>query len=329
MKLLLRSFLLLFLLGILAAGSLAAFSYHWYHSKAVRADVTQTLLIAPGTGFKTITQKLTDSGLIDYPLIYQAMVVIEDKQRDMKAGEYVFSYGASPAEITNLLVKGESINHSLTFLEGLTTRDMLEQIAADDRLTGDIPKGIGEGTLMPDTYQFHRGDTRASLIATMQKTQQNFLNKIWENRAPNLPYTTKEKAIIMASVIERETGVSGERAKVAGVFVNRLRIGMMLQSDPTVVYGIELAAGKKMERQLFRGDLQRDHPHNTYTRTGLPPTPIANPSRAAIQAALNPEKTDAFYFVATGRGGHYFAKTLREHNQNVVKYKRTLRALAQ
>ncbi|MCI5049528.1 MAG: endolytic transglycosylase MltG, partial [Rickettsiales bacterium] len=188
-----------------------------------------------------------------------------------------------------------------------------------------IPLGLQEGDLMPDTYFIHRGDTRESVVMRMKKSMQEFMDAQWASRQANLPLKNKQEAMVLASMIEKETGVDGERGRVASVFVNRLRKGMLLQSDPTVVYGIELKDGP-MGRPLWLKDLKVDHPYNTYVHAGLPPKPIANPGKEAIKAALNPPQTNDFYFVATGSGGHFFAKTLAEHNRNVAKYRAVLKS---
>ncbi len=318
-----RFFLLLASLGVFAVAGVAGYSWLWYHGYG--KEIAPVVLIKPGTGFRAIAEQLHQEGLIEYPLIYTAMVAYEGKQTQFKAGEYHIPYGASPQSITELLVKGESIIHSLTFPEGLNVDEVIALINADPRLTGGIEENIPEGSLMPDTYHFHRGDRRQSVIQRMQQAQITFLNEHWPNRDADLPYETLEEVITLASIVEKETGVDKERGRVAAVFVNRLRRNMPLQSDPTVVYGIEKEHGP-MERQLLKKDLKQDHSHNTYTRPGLPPTPIANPGKDAIRAVLNPPETSELYFVATGKGGHYFAKSLKEHNRNVAKYRRELRA---
>ena len=194
----------------------------------------------------------------------------------------------------------------------------------EERLKGAMPMGVVEGSLMPDTYHFHKGDSRQSVVDRMQQPMKQALAELWQQRQSGLPFKTKEEALVLASIVEKETGVDQERGRVAAIFINRLRKNMLLQSDPTVVYGIELENGP-MERQLLKKDLAIDHPFNTYVHAGLPPAPIANPGRASIQAVLNPPKTDEYYFVATGRGGHYFSKTLAEHNRNVARYRAELR----
>jgi len=220
------------------------------------------------------------------------------------------------------------VAHRLTIAEGLQTTQILAQITAAPQLTGSV---LGEdqvlpqeGALLPETYHFSRGDSRAELVARMGRDMRQVMAAAWAGRAAGLPFKSAEEALIMASSVERETSLAGERPHVAGVFVNRLRLGMLLQSDPTVAYGIN--PDGPLGRPLTRADLKTDHPYNTYVRKGLPPGPISNPGRAAIEAVLRPMATDDLYFVADGAGGHVFAKTLAQHNRNVAKWRKLERA---
>jgi UPF0755 protein len=193
-------------------------------------------------------------------------------------------------------------------------------LEAAEGLTGPLPDPPPQGSLLPETYFFENGETRAAMLARMQKAMTDALAELWPQRAENLPFDTPEQAVVLASIVEKETGVAAERPQVASVFVNRLRRGMPLQSDPTVIFA--LTGGEAdLGRPLLRADLQVDHPVNTYVVNGLPPTPIANPGRASLEAVLNPAETDFLYFVADGTGGHAFARTLAEHNRNVARWR--------
>jgi UPF0755 protein len=322
-----RFLLLMVLCALLAAGFLATSFYRYY---SPRSYLEQPLMIERGTPTPAILDQLHADGYAPHPAFMLAPLMLEKLRQapSLKAGEYQFAPNLSPAEIIGIIRRGEVVVHKVTILEGWNVFQARDALMKEPLLTGDMPV-MAEGSLFPDTMHFSRGESRAAVVARMQKTQREMLAELWPTRAENLPLKTPEEAMIMASIIEKETGVDGERAKVAGVFINRLRIGMPLQTDPSVVYGVELAqAGKPMGRQLLSGDLQRDTPHNTYTRQGLPPTPICNPGRAALVAALNPETTDALYFVATGTGGHAFATNLKDHNANVAAYRAVLRASA-
>jgi len=218
------------------------------------------------------------------------------------------------------LVAGEVVVHRLTLPEGLSSAEIVALVGAAPALAGEIVESVPEGSLLPETYHYVYGDDRAELIARMQTAMEAALDELWPARAEGLPFSTPEEAVVLASIVEKETGVTGERALVAGVFVNRLRIDMLLQSDPTVAYAIS-RGGIVLDRPLRRFDLEVDDPYNTYRHRGLPPGPIANPGRAALEAALHPAETGAYYFVADGTGGHAFAATLDEHNVNVRRYR--------
>jgi len=238
----------------------------------------------------------------------------------LKAGEYRIPARASMPEILALLTSGRSVQFPITVPEGLTSWAVVDLLRAEEILTGEIAEIPAEGSLAPETYNVDRGTERAALIARMQAAQERILGQAWENRAPGLPLETPEEALILASIIEKETPLGAERAKVASVFVNRLRRGMRLQTDPTVVYGA-IAGQGRLDRPPTAPELREPTPWNTYVIEGLPPTPIANPGRAAIEAALNPADTPYFYFVADGSGGHAFAETLAEHNVNVRRWR--------
>jgi UPF0755 protein len=212
--------------------------------------------------------------------------------------------------------------HSLTIPEGLTVEQIMAKIAADDTLTGDMPATLpAEGSLLADTQRFSRGTTRADIIAKLSTDQKKLVDDIWARRAPNLPLKDENEFVTLASIVEKETGKVDERPRVAGVFINRLNQGMRLQSDPTIIYGIFGGKGKPAGQPIRKSDLEKQTPYNTYLIDGLPPTPIANPGKAALEAVANPSQTNELFFVADGTGGHVFAATLAEHNENVARWR--------
>jgi UPF0755 protein len=231
------------------------------------------------------------------------------------------------------MVRGDTILHKLTIPEGLSVKQIEALMAKADGLEGEFPAGVAEGSVMPDTYFYSRGESRREKIVKMQQAMREYTNALWEKRQPDLPLASLQEAIILASIVEKETGVAEERGRIAAVFVNRLRKGMKLQTDPTVIYAA--TDGRyDLGRPLLRSDLQTPHPYNTYMIDGLPPGPIANPSRASIEAVLNPPASDELFFVSTGNGAHRFASTLEGHNQNVrllreVQHQRQTDAIAE
>jgi len=228
--------------------------------------------------------------------------------------------------VLDTLIEGDAILYSVTIPEGWTSLQTVERLRATDELTGELTEIPPEGSLMPDTYRFARNTSRSDIIARMRTAQEEFLNKVWPTRDADLPIETKEEALILASIVEKETGLADERSKVAGVFINRLRKGMRLQSDPTIIYGL-VGGRASLGRPIYRSEIVKETPYNTYVIKGLPPTPIANPGRAAIEAVLRPQETDAIYFVADGTGGHAFATTLAEHNRNVAQWRKIERRM--
>jgi UPF0755 protein len=313
---------------VLAGLGLAGYSTYSFTSPASYHE-TKTVVIPAGSGAQALLKQLHKEGLLPRFELVALPVFLTADYKKLKAGEYEFAAGMSPKQIIEKIIRGEVVVHKVTIPEGWTSYQVRSALMAEPLLTGELPDSIPEGSILPDTMHYSRGELRSNVLKRMQDTQAKLLAELWGKRAPDLPYATPQEALIMASIVERETGEVDERAMVAGVFVNRLRKGMMLQTDPSVIYGIEQRqGGKPMDRLLSRADLQRDTPFNTYTRTGLTPTPIGNPGRKAIEAALNPAFTDALYFVATGTGGHRFASTLKGHEANVAHYRKVMRAQA-
>lgn len=281
----------------------------------------QTILIKEGTGLAKIAAELQAKGVIENEFIFRYGVRLNGAQAELKAGEYAFTPGMSMQEVMETIRSGKGIVYKIAFPEGWTTEKIFARIAANETLEGDMPEILPEGSLMPDTYPFQRGTTRKEVIEQMQRAQERFLTEIWERRVKDLPISTKEEMVTLASIVEKETGKSDERPRVASVFINRLKRGMRLQSDPTIIYGIFGGAGKPKDRPIYKSDIETSTAYNTYTIDGLPPGPIANPGRAALEAVANPSITEDLFFVADGTGGHVFAKTLDEHQANVSRWR--------
>ena len=282
----------------------------------------QVVLINQGAGIREIASILEKQGLIRSADIFVYGVGYQDKARLLKAGEYAIPAHASMKDIMDILVEGKSIEHAFTVPEGLTVAQVFDRLAANDVLVGDLPKVLPpEGSLMANTVNFIRGTTREQIVKRLRDGQQKLVADIWAKRAPDLPIKNIDEFVTLASIVEKETGIATERPQVAAVFYNRLAKNMRLQSDPTVIYGLFGGKGKPSNRPIYQSDLDKDTPYNTYKINGLPPTPIANPGRDALEAVANPPKSDALYFVADGTGGHVFSKTLDEHNANVRKWR--------
>lgn len=308
---------------------LAAVGISTYRYTSPQDYPETTVVIPPSTGVRDVLGVLHAAGLIPRPALIMIPLLMSGDGFKLKAGEYQFAANLSPKDIFRKMVRGEVVVHKFTMPEGWTLYQLRLLLAVQPLLSGDLPDQIPEGSAFPDTVHFTRGESRAKVLARMQKAMQDTLSKEWQTRDPSTPVNSPEEALVLASIIEKETGLEQERGKIAGVFANRLRIGMPLQSDPTVVYGIMAErGGAPVTRDLTTEDLKRDTVYNTYTRLGLPPAPICSPGREAIHAALHPQATDALYFVATGHGGHAFAATLKEHNANVAQYRAAMRQAA-
>ncbi len=282
------------------------------------------VMIDEGSGLSTISRKLAREDLVESGLLFRIGVQLAGNAAALKAGEYEIPRHASMRQIMRILVEGKSILHPITVFEGMTSWEVVEHLNLQPVLTGTVPIVPAEGTLLPETYLVTRGTSRQEVIDRMQSAQQELIARLWPERQEGLPFSTLGDALTLASIVEKETGKGDERAKVAGVFINRLERGMRLQSDPTIIYGITRGQGP-LGRRILRSEIDEATPYNTYQVDGLPPTPICNPSAAAIEAVLNPEDTDYLFFVADGTGGHAFAKTNREHERNVRQWRRVQR----
>ncbi|HEV3043202.1 MAG TPA: endolytic transglycosylase MltG, partial [Roseiarcus sp.] len=264
----------------------------------------------------TIADQLERAGVIDSAIWFNLVVLADGNRGKLKRGEYLFKEHASLREVEGTLVSGKPLQHKITIPEGLTSQQIVQKLRIEDALAGDVKETPREGSIMPDTYFFQRGESREALLGRMVKAQGKAVDEIWQSRAANLPIKSPGELITLASLVEKETGKADERPRVAGVFVNRLEKRMRLQSDPTIVYG--LVGGKgTLGRGILKSEIEQATAYNTYVIEGLPPGPIANPGKAALEAAANPSRTKELYFVADGTGGHAFAETLDQHMKNV------------
>ncbi len=309
-----------FLALILVAAAAAAF---WFESASTAPGPLEepaTVVVPSGSGLQIIADELRAEGVIDSPMVLLLRARWRGEGHRFKAGEYAFEPGISVDQVIDMMVAGRTVVHRITLPEGWTSAQIAELIAADDVLSGELAAVPPEGSLLPETYHFERDEDRNALVARMTTAMDATLAELWAARADGLPFETPEEALVLASIVEKETGVAAERPHIAGVFVNRLKLGMPLQSDPTVIYAIT-DGQVLLDRPLSRADLKTDSPYNTYVVRGLPPGPIANPGRDAIAAVLQPMETKDLYFVADGTGGHAFAETLAQHNRNVAAYR--------
>lgn len=311
-------------LGPLLVGGVALWwGYSQFTAPSALAEKT-TVVIERGASVRAIGERLAEAGVLDKPWLFALGVRAFADGRPMQAGEYLLPPGVSPRQAMEQMIEGRKLQRRVTLAEGLTNREILEVLAATPGLAGDLPalEDLGpEGALLPETYFYVLGDDPNAILERMEDAMVAAIAELWPARAEGLPLETPEQAVILASIVERETGLASERKRVAAVFINRLNKGMPLQSDPTVIYA--LTEGREaLGRSLTYGDLEIEHPFNTYYIPGLPPAPIANPGRAALEAVLHPADSDDLYFVADGTGGHAFAKTLSEHNANVAAWRK-------
>jgi UPF0755 protein len=304
-------------LAVMLLGLWAVWTYRGPGPEATAGEISSVVL-RRGAGLNEIASSLERAGVIRSGAIFKAAAQVTGVARDLKAGEYEFASGASMARVLDDIRAGRVVRHQVTIPEGATSEMVIEMLNAEEALTGLAPTPP-EGTVLPETYDFQRGEDRAAVLQRMMDARDKLLAALWAQRQPGLPVTTPEEAVILASIVEKETGVASERPQVASVFTNRLRKGMRLESDPTIIYGI--TKGRPLGRGIRRSELERDTGYNTYLIDGLPPTPIANPGRQSLEAVLNPPRTDDLFFVADGTGGHAFSRTYDEHRANVARWR--------
>ena len=310
---------------MVAAGGAMLWLYHEFERPGPLA-VSRTVGVPRGEGPIEIAARLERDGLISNRWAFVASHYVRNmlsrgKPQSLKAGEYEIKKSASMRDVLSTIAEGKVLLSKITLPEGLTSAQIVERLLADENLTGDIAAVPPEGSLLPDTYRFSKGMSRQELLDRMISEQQRFLSAMWEKRQADLPVASPEQALILASIIEKETGKADERQRVAAVFVNRLKKNMRLQSDPTIIYG--LVGGKgSLGRSITRADIDSKTAYNTYQINGLPPGPICNPGRPAIEATLDPAKTNDLYFVADGSGGHAFSESLKEHNAAVANWRK-------
>jgi UPF0755 protein len=307
------------LLGALAAAGAVAWLLNEARAPGPLAADKVVMIVREDDG-GSIADQLERAGVIDSALWFNTLTLLDGNRGALKRGEYAFKAGISMSEVENELLAHRVVRYKLTIPEGLTSEQVVQRLRDDAVLLGEIKEPPHEGSLMPDTYYYERGDTRLSILTRMAKMQSKAIDEIWKGRAPNLPIKSPGEMVTLASIVEKETGKSDERPRVAGVFVNRLEKHMRLESDPTIVYGLVLGKGT-LGRSITKADLTQPTPYNTYIIDGLPPGPICNPGRAALEAVSNPERSKALYFVADGTGGHVFAETFDQHQKNVTHWR--------
>jgi UPF0755 protein len=301
--------------GALAALVLALGAWVWLGPGPGRVG---EVVLPSGAGLSGIGRDLAAAGVVRSRTGFILAALLTGAAHRLKAGEYRFAARESLADVISAIARGEVVRHFVTIPEGLTSRDAVAILLRADYLAGPAPVPP-EGSLLPETYEVRRGETRSSVLRRMTAARDRLLDQLWAARTPGLPFASKEQAVILASVVEKETALAAERPKVAAVFINRLRKGMRLASDPTVIYG--LSGGAPLGHGLRVSELAAHNPYNTYLVAGLPPTPIDNPGRASLAAALSPAPTADLYFVADGTGGHAFADTFEAHRRNVARWR--------
>ncbi len=321
MKTKVKRFLIsLLLFTLILVMSLFFFSQNYYNNSGPLGQNTN-IIIKPGTSLINISKELGSANIIKYPYLFVLIAKISNLSDRIQAGEYEFTREISPKSVLKKMASGKTFVRKLTIPEGFTVSQILKIINEDSYLVGEINIPVNEGELLPETYNYSYGDNRNKIIQRMKDSMTGLLDKVWEERVPNELIKTKNDVIIFASIIEKETALDSEREKIAGVFLNRLKKNMLLQTDPTVIYA--LTKGEYvLNRSLTREDLNIDSPYNTYRKLGLPPMPIASPGKKSILAALHPEENNLLYFVADGNGGHNFASSLLEHNKNVILWRK-------
>ncbi len=313
--------LIFFLTGLIVAAGGAVFWWNAQFKQPGPLKTETTVIIERGAGANAIARDLKRAGVLSNPLVFSLGARLTGTGKPLKAGEYAFPAGVSPEAALELLRSGRTVVRRVTFAEGLSTAEILSQLALTQGLTGIVKSYPGEGTLLPETYHFSYGDKRRDIVRRMTAAMRDLLANLWKNRAQGLPLKSPEEALILASIVEKETALAVERPRIAAVFINRLNKGMRLQSDPTVVYGLT-AGNRPLGRALLKADLKTPTPFNTYLIGGLPPAPISNPGAASLEAVLRPAESKDLYFVADGSGGHVFSATLKEHNKNAAKWRK-------
>jgi UPF0755 protein len=308
----------LLILGVISGFGLVLANHNLKQPGPLASD--KVVLIAQGADVPDIIEQLQTQGVIESPALFNLALFVEGNRSKLKAGEYQFKQNASLQDVIDTMVQGKSILHMITIPEGLTSQQIVDRLRDDEVLAGDVHETPREGSLLPETYKFQRGASRDQLLQKMARDQKQLLDEIWKRRSADLPITSPYEMVTLASIVEKETGKADERPRVAGVFINRLRKHMRLQSDPTIVYGIVGGQGA-LGRPLSRAEIDKPTAYNTYQIDGLPPGPIANPGRAALEAVANPSRTRELYFVADGTGGHVFADSLDSHNRNVQHWR--------
>lgn len=283
-----------------------------------RSGEITSVILEKGSGVRQIGDTLKAAGIISSATVFGVAARVTGSAAELKAGEYEFPSGVSMARVLADIRDGKVVRHQVTIPEGWTSGMVLDALRAEEELVGTVDEPP-EGSILPDTYRLERGETRTAVIQRMREARDKVLAELWAARQPGLPIETPEEAVILASIVEKETGVAAERPRVAAVFVNRLRLGMALQSDPTIIYGI--TRGRPLGRGIRASELAAPGPYNSYRVVGLPPTPIANPGREALAAVLDPPKSNELFFVADGSGGHAFAVTYDAHKRNVARWR--------
>ena len=308
-------------LVVIALAALIGFHYGnvWLNNAGPLQQ--DTLVMVPrGSGTGDIAEALYKSGAIDSTRFFKIAVVVKKARGKLQAGEYRVPARANVASIIDMMMAGKVVEHSITIPEGLTSEQIVQRLMDEELLTGNISQIPAEGTLLPETYKIVRGTSRESILARMEEAQQKLVDNLWANRAEGTPVRTPRELVTLASIVEKETALAAERPRVAAVFVNRLKKGIRLQSDPTIIYG--LVGGKgSLGRPILRSEISKATPYNTYVIAALPPGPIGNPGRAALEAVARPLSADDLFFVADGTGGHVFAKTYEEHQRNVARWR--------
>jgi UPF0755 protein len=311
-----RVLLSLFVFAILAGG-LVVWTYRG-PGPAARHGPATTVILPRGSSVAEIARDLKAAGVIGSREVFLLAAKLGGAGRSLKAGEYEFRSGQSMAQVLSDIEQGKVVKHFVAVPEGWTSDMATDAVRAEPVLTGTV-EAPPEGAILPDSYQVERGEDRTEVVQKMRAARDKLLAELWTARAPDLPLQTPKQAVILASLVEKETGIPAERPRIAAVFENRLRAGMKLESDPTIIYGI--TKGRPLGRGINMKELVTETPYNTYRIAGLPPSPIANPGRAALAAVLNPPKSDELFFVADGTGGHVFASTFAQHQANVAKWR--------